>query len=204
MRARAPFSALLPAGRSLRDRTLRRYLASFGIDSPPRIEADRRDAGAALVEAAALPEVACTVWSNVFEIARLQAGEVLLVHGGTSGIGTLAIQLAVARGARVLCTVGSAEKAARAEELSGRIMDVCLQAGGSITGEHGVGVDKKRYMAKMFAEADLDAFQRLRCAFDPAGLANPGKVMPTPRLCGEVPGIYREHPLEAAGLAERF
>ena len=53
-------------------------------------------------------------------------------------------------------------------------------------------------------EADLDAFQRLRCAFDPAGLANPGKVMPTPRLCGEVPGIYRQHPLEAAGLAERF
>jgi glycolate oxidase len=95
-------------------------------------------------------------------------------------------------------------EAARAEELSGRIMDACLQAGGSITGEHGVGVDKKRYMAKMFAEADLDAFQRLRCAFDPAGLANPGKVMPTPRLCGEVPGPYRQHPLEAAGLAERF
>jgi hypothetical protein len=58
-------------------------------------------------------------------------------------------------------------------------------------------------MPKMFAEEDLDAFQRLRCAFDPQGLANPGKVMPTPRLCGEVPGPYREHPLEAAGLAER-
>ncbi|MCY7366458.1 MAG: NAD(P)H-quinone oxidoreductase [Frankiaceae bacterium] len=74
-------------------------------------------AGVSLVEAAALPEVACTVWSNVFELAALQADEVLLVHGGTSGIGTLAIQLAVARGARVLCTVGSAEKAARAQEL---------------------------------------------------------------------------------------
>ena len=73
-------------------------------------------AGVSLVEAAALPEVACTVWSNVFELAALQAGEVLLVHGGTSGIGTLAIQLAVGRGARVLCTVGSAEKAARAQE----------------------------------------------------------------------------------------
>ena len=73
--------------------------------------------GVTLVEAAALPEVACTVWSNVFELAALQAGEILLVHGGTSGIGTLAIQLAVARGARVLCTVGSADKAARAEEL---------------------------------------------------------------------------------------
>ena len=95
-------------------------------------------------------------------------------------------------------------EAARAEELSGRILDACLAAGGSITGEHGVGVDKKKHMPKMFGEADLDAFQRLRCAFDPAGLANPGKVMPTPRLCGEVPGPYRQHPLEAAGLAERF
>jgi glycolate oxidase len=95
-------------------------------------------------------------------------------------------------------------QATLAEELSGRILDVCLEFGGSITGEHGVGVDKRKHMPKMFAEPDLDAFQRLRCAFDPAGLANPGKVMPTPRLCGEVPGPYREHPLEAAGLAERF
>ena len=86
----------------------------------------------------------------------------------------------------------------------GLILDACLDAGGSITGEHGVGIDKKKHMPKMFGEEDLDAFQRLRCAFDPAGLANPGKVMPTPRLCGEVPGPYRQHPLEAAGLAERF
>ncbi|MFG1927152.1 FAD-linked oxidase C-terminal domain-containing protein [Cryptosporangium sp. NPDC048952] len=95
-------------------------------------------------------------------------------------------------------------EAERAEELAGAILQVCLDAGGSITGEHGVGVDKRKHMSKMFAEADLDAFQRLRCAFDPAGLANPGKVMPTPRLCGEVPGPYRQHPMEAAGLAERF
>ncbi len=95
-------------------------------------------------------------------------------------------------------------EAERAEELSGRILDACLDAGGSLTGEHGVGVDKKKHMPKMFSEADLGAFQRLRCAFDPDGLANPGKVMPTPRLCGEVPGPYRQHPLEAAGLAERF
>ena len=92
----------------------------------------------------------------------------------------------------------------RAEELAGLIVKACVDAGGSITGEHGVGWDKKRYMPEMFSEADLDAFQRLRCAFDPAGLANPGKVMPTPRLCGEVPGPYREHPLERAGVAERF
>ncbi len=74
-------------------------------------------AGLSLVEAAALPEVACTVWSNVFGLAGLQAGEVLLVHGGTSGIGTMALQLARRAGARVLCTVGSDEKAARAVEL---------------------------------------------------------------------------------------
>ena len=73
--------------------------------------------GLTLVQAAALPEVVCTVWSNVFQIARLQPGEVLLVHGGTSGIGTMAVQLAKRRGARVLVTVGSPEKAARAEEL---------------------------------------------------------------------------------------
>jgi glycolate oxidase len=99
---------------------------------------------------------------------------------------------------------GKPGEAERAEELSGLILDACLEAGGSITGEHGVGVDKKRHMPKMFAEPDLAAFQSLRCAFDPAGLANPGKVMPTPRLCGEVPGHYRRHPLEIAGLAERF
>ena len=95
-------------------------------------------------------------------------------------------------------------EAARAEELSGLIIKACVDAEGSITGEHGVGVDKKAYMPSMFSEADLDAFHRLRCAFDPPGLANPGKLMPTPRLCGEVPGPYREHPLERAGVAERF
>ena len=84
------------------------------------------------------------------------------------------------------------------------ILSACVEAGGSITGEHGVGFDKKGYMPKMFDEPDFEAFQRLRCAFDPQGLANPGKVMPTPRLCGEVPGPYRRHPLEEAGVAERF
>jgi putative PIG3 family NAD(P)H quinone oxidoreductase len=74
-------------------------------------------AGVSLVEAAALPEVVCTVWSNVFQLAALRPGEVLLVHGGTSGIGTMTIQLAVRHGARVLCTVGSADKAVRAEQL---------------------------------------------------------------------------------------
>jgi glycolate oxidase len=99
---------------------------------------------------------------------------------------------------------GKEGEAERAEELAGLIVKACVDAGGSITGEHGVGVDKKRYMPAMFDESDLSAFQRLRCAFDPDQRANPGKVMPTPRLCGEVPGPYRQHPLEQAGLADRF
>jgi glycolate oxidase len=103
----------------------------------------------------------------------------------------------------LVCYEGD-ENAERAEELSAKILQVCVDAGGSITGEHGVGFDKKRYMKRMFEEPDLEAFQKLRCAWDPPGLANPGKVMPTPRLCGEVPGPYRQHPLERAGLAERF
>jgi glycolate oxidase len=98
-----------------------------------------------------------------------------------------------------------AGESAAAEELSGQILDACLAHGGSITGEHGVGVDKSRYMTKMFGPDDLDTMQLVRCAFDPAGLCNPGKVFPTPRLCGEVPGPRRApHPVVAAGQAEIF
>jgi glycolate dehydrogenase FAD-linked subunit len=92
----------------------------------------------------------------------------------------------------------------RAKALADAILAACVEAGGSLTGEHGVGVDKACAMPSMFSERDLEAFARLRRAFDPAGLANPGKVLPTPRLCGEVPGPYRLHPLERLGLAERF
>ena len=96
-------------------------------------------------------------------------------------------------------------EAERAERLSGAILDACLEHGGSITGEHGVGVDKSRYMQKMFGPDDLDTMQLLRCAFDPAGLCNPGKIFPTPRMCGEVPGIRRGlHPLVASGDMELF
>lgn len=74
-------------------------------------------AGLSLVQAAALPETFFTVWTNLFERARLQAGETVLVHGGTSGIGTTAIQLAATMGARVLATAGSEEKVAACVEL---------------------------------------------------------------------------------------
>src|SRR4051812_9814359 len=80
-----------------------------------------RPAGVELATAAALPEVVCTVWSNVFMLAGLRAGEVFLVHGGGSGIGTMAIQLAVRAGARVATTAGSAEKLAFCRELGAEI-----------------------------------------------------------------------------------
>ena len=78
--------------------------------------------GLDLVTAAALPEVACTVWSNVVLLARLGAGETFLVHGGGGGIGTFAIQVAVALGARVAVTAGSPEKLARCRDLGAEIL----------------------------------------------------------------------------------
>jgi glycolate oxidase len=91
-----------------------------------------------------------------------------------------------------------------AEELSGEIIRRCVAHGGSITGEHGVGMEKKQHMLAMFTEADLATHQLIRCAINPDNLCNPDKVYPAPRLCGEVPGPYQPHPIELAGLAERF
>ncbi|MFE3555420.1 NAD(P)H-quinone oxidoreductase [Streptomyces sp. NPDC059193] len=79
-------------------------------------------AGVDLVTAAALPEVVATVWSNVFMVAGLRPGETLLVHGGASGIGTMAVQLAKAVGATVAVTAGGPEKLARCKELGADIL----------------------------------------------------------------------------------
>jgi glycolate oxidase len=95
-------------------------------------------------------------------------------------------------------------QSALAEKVAGEILIYCLEAGGSITGEHGVGADKKEFMPRMFSDESLEVMQSVRDAVDPKRLCNPGKVLPTPRLCGEVPGPYREHPVERAGLGERF
>jgi glycolate oxidase len=96
---------------------------------------------------------------------------------------------------------GESERAAR---LATDIAEYCVALGGSLSGEHGIGVDKVCSMPKMFAADDLEVMARLRAAFDPRGLCNPGKVLPTPRLCGEKPGPYRPSALEEAGVAQRW
>ena len=92
----------------------------------------------------------------------------------------------------------------RAEELAAAILKLCVRAGGSITGEHGVGMEKRDFMCEMFAEPDVETMRRVRRAFDPKELSNPGKLFPRPKLCGERAGHYAPHPLEAAGVAQLF
>ena len=88
----------------------------------------------------------------------------------------------------------------RAAERASAILEACVDAGGSLTGEHGIGLDKACQMPLMYSADDLATMLRLRSAFDPDGLCNPGKAFPTPRLCGEVPGPYRRHPAEREGV----
>ncbi|MBD2102774.1 glycolate oxidase subunit GlcD [Leptolyngbya sp. FACHB-261] len=71
------------------------------------------------------------------------------------------------------------------EALGGEILKLCVRVGGSISGEHGIGADKRCYMSEMFSKSDLETMQWVRQVFNPQGLANPGKIFPTPRTCGE-------------------
>ena len=89
----------------------------------------------------------------------------------------------------------------RAEKLAGRILKMCVEMGGSITGEHGIGVEKRDYLADMFTADEIDCMKRLRAAFDPLGIANPGKMFPG----GEAPALQQHglHPLEKAGIISR-
>jgi len=92
---------------------------------------------------------------------------------------------------------------AKAEHVGGEILKICVRHGGSITGEHGVGHDKAVYMGELFTEDDLETQHYVRCAFDPARSFNPGKVFPTPHLCGDRPGVYTPSSAELAGTAGR-
>ena len=89
----------------------------------------------------------------------------------------------------------------RAEALAGRILKLCVEMGGSITGEHGIGVEKRDYLPAMFSAEEIDCFQRLRHAFDPLDIANPGKMFPS----AEAPALRHTglHPLEQAGVIAR-
>lgn len=89
----------------------------------------------------------------------------------------------------------------RAEALAGRILEMCVEMGGSITGEHGVGMEKRDYLALMFNVEEMDCLRRVRAAFDPFGIANPGKMFPGAESSG--PPSRGLHPLEKAGLLSR-
>ena len=93
---------------------------------------------------------------------------------------------------------------ARVVAAGGEILKVCAEVGGSISGEHGIGLEKADYMPFIFSEADLACMQRVKDAFNPAGLCNPGKIFPTNKACVEVGPAYRPHPIEEKGLAQRF
>src|SRR6478672_951498 len=174
-----------PAERALIWKGRKSAFAAVGRISPDYIVQD------GVIPRTALPEV-------LHAIAELSSSSGVRVanvfHAGDGNLHPLVLFDDAVEGA-----------SAAAEEVSGAILDLCIQHGGSITGEHGVGVDKAAYMPRMYSEEDLDAMQLVRCAFDPHGISNPGKVFPTPRLCGEVPGRHKgPHPLQEAGLAEVF
>src|SRR5438128_4731727 len=77
----------------------------------------------------------------------------------------------------------------RVRQAGREIMETCVRAGGSITGEHGVGLDKSAYLPLIFSDDDMSAMLQVRGAFDPTGLCNPGKIIPAPRGCGEARAV---------------
>jgi glycolate oxidase len=81
----------------------------------------------------------------------------------------------------------------RAEDFGSDILRLCVKVGGVLTGEHGVGVEKRDLMGEMFTEDDMNHQQRLKCAFDPEGLLNPGKVYPTLHRCAELGRVHVHH-----------
>lgn len=91
----------------------------------------------------------------------------------------------------------------KVEEVGGKILKLCVQVGGSISGEHGIGAEKRCYMPEMFTEVDLETMQWVRQTFNPKGLANPGKIFPTPRTCGEAANAMGDLAKKFEGV-ERF
>src|SRR6202158_4030824 len=159
-------------------------VAAVGRISPSYLVQD------AVIRRTALPKV-------LSEIERMGAAAGLRVanvfHAGDGNLHPL-----------VLYDVRIPGQEERAYELSVNILRLCVQCGGSITGEHGVGEEKKAMMGDMFSETDLESLKLVRCAFDTPHISNPGKVFPRPRLCAERTGPSQPHPLEIAGVAQFF
>jgi glycolate oxidase len=86
----------------------------------------------------------------------------------------------------ILFDANKADELSRAEAFGADILRLCVEVGGVLTGEHGVGVEKRDLMPEMFQQVDLDQQMRVKCAFDPTGLLNPGKVFPTLKRCGDI------------------
>ncbi len=177
--------AVDPAERALIWRGRKSAFAAVGRISPDYIVQD------GVIPRTALPGVL----HRIAELSRESGVRVANVfHAGDGNLHPLVLFDDAKEGA-----------AEAAEKVSGAILDLCIEHGGSITGEHGVGMDKSKYMPRMYNDEDLDTMQLVRCAFDPQSISNPGKVFPTPRLCGEIPGKRKEaHPLVQAGLADAF
>lgn len=98
----------------------------------------------------------------------------------------------------ILYDAGEPGTQERVQQLGGEILRLCIEAGGSISGEHGIGSDKRCYLDWMFSSDDLATMQLVRAALDPAGIANPGKIFPTPRGCAESSRTVRV--LQAEGM----
>ena len=173
-----------PVERALIWRGRKAAFAAMGRLSPDYFVQDgvipRTRLGECLAEIARLSEEAGLRVANVF-------------HAGDGNLHPL-----------VLYDASQEGEAERGEALSTRIAELCVEMGGSLSGEHGIGTDKACSMPKMFSEDDLAVMARVRRALDPEERCNPGKIIPTPRLCGERPGPHRPHPLEAAGVIARL
>ncbi len=90
-----------------------------------------------------------------------------------------------------------ADEVRRVEAANREIVETCVRAGGTLTGEHGIGLDKSAYMPLIFSADDLATMLQVRAAFDPTGLCNPGKIIPAPRGCGEARAVARLQPADA-------
>jgi len=149
-----------------------------------------------LVQDGVIPRGALSrVLTQISEFGRRSGLEVLNVfHAGDGNLHPL------------ICYDNSAQgQYEMAEQVAAEILSLCLREGGSLTGEHGIGIDKVCHMTEMFSEDDLAVFARLRSALDPQMLCNPGKLLPTPHLCGEGGSRrVKAHPLETAGVIQRW